>query len=43
MAVVLVQDFSGAGLSGRLQPNHDALRRMETHKREQPSEAYGVK
>lgn len=32
MAVILIQDFSGAGLSSRLKPNNNALQRREmTH------------
>lgn len=29
MAVILIQDFSGAGLSSRLKPNNNALQRRE--------------
>lgn len=29
MAIILVQDFSGAGLSCRLEPNNNALQRIE--------------
>lgn len=37
MPVILIQDFSGAGLSSRLQPNNDALWWREKNTHQQPN------